>query len=128
MNITHKLLEAIRSKNWHEANVLFERSMQQRMMARVDDIKKRVMMEDEKRCELCGGTKNVKMVDDTPRCATCDPESDLDEATVCSECGNAACTCKGRTDIEEEDNAGARDAGGNDKQESHKEFLKRTQK
>ena len=78
--LTASLLECIRAKNWHEANVLFEEIVVRKANARLDDIKTRVFMEDEKRCELCGSTKNVKMVNDTPLCAKCDPESDLDEA------------------------------------------------
>lgn len=76
-----QLLEAIRKKNWHEANTLFEEAMQARVIARVNDIKTRVMMEDTKKCELCGSTTNVTLVDGTPLCAKCDPESDLDEAS-----------------------------------------------
>lgn len=100
--LTVRLLEAIRKKNWHEANTLFERAMQARVIARVNDIKTRVMMEDANRCELCGSTKNVTMVDGTPLCAKCDPESDLDECSfgmkkedfgatkVCKGCKHAA--------------------------------------
>ena len=80
--LTASLLECIRAKNWHEANVLFNEEMQKRIYERLAEVKTRVMMEDEKRCELCGSTKNVTMVDGTPLCAKCDPESDLDEATA----------------------------------------------
>ncbi len=77
--MTFKLLEAIRAKDYHTANELFEFAMRDKMVAKVNDIKTRVYMEDASRCELCGSTQNVTMVDGTPLCAACDPESDLDE-------------------------------------------------
>lgn len=107
MTLTVKLLEAIRAKDWHTANVLFEQSMQERMVTRIDDIKTRVMMEDEKRCEMCGSKKNVRMVDDTPICKECDVEeseelnsmekgdgTDNGGLKECATCGLKECNCK----------------------------------
>jgi hypothetical protein len=87
--LTVKLLEAIRAKDWHTANELFTRTMQERMIARVDDIKTRVMMEDTTKCELCGGTKNLKVLDDgTAICKDCDVEEEYQPKT------GQACSCK----------------------------------
>jgi hypothetical protein len=71
--LTVKLLEAIRAKDWHTANQLFERSMSARMASRVNDIKTRVFSEDTTKCELCGSTKNVRVLEDgTAICKACD--------------------------------------------------------
>jgi hypothetical protein len=73
--LTVKLLEAIRAKDWHTANELFEHAMSTRVGAKLSDIKTRVCMEDTKKCELCGGTKDVKTLDDgTTICKDCDIE------------------------------------------------------
>src|SRR5579872_6004816 len=137
-----KLIEAIKSKRWHDANVLTSRILEDKVMVRLDEERKGMFKGGfVKECPIDGdggspmsdnpglkkedadkkpNEKPFGEIDPNPTIRT--KPYDVKEAAF----GGKQAPPFGKKAVKE--NAGAKDAGANDKQQSHKDFLKNLKK
>ena len=152
---TQTLIGALKSKDWTAANEAFGGLMQQKVSAALDQQRQTIFKEstinEDMKCDKCGKTagrhtdmcpttdkglksgrnleteEKKKLSEEPKPSGTFPGGNDNKDKADCSVCEKLGHACPRHRDVPDlkEDNPGARDAGANDKQESHKDFLKR---